>query len=121
MMKFKSVAAPKPQGGKVYKGPKAVVPNMALSLEEIIKRFVRGEKVPVGMGEPMYDDGPEDLEKVRNMDLVDRQEYIDKLKATQARFEKEERGRRKAAKEKAAAVAAAALAKGSTGGAADAK
>lgn len=75
-----------------------VQPNMSMSLQEILERFTRGESLDIGK-EPSYDDGDEDLEKMAHMDLVDRQEYANKLKKTQKDFEKQER--KKAADEKA--------------------
>lgn len=89
-MKFKSIATPEPSIGLVTPEKKAVVPNMSLSLEEILRRFTRGEPLLIGRGEPQYDEGPDDLEKVANMDLVDKEEYIDKLKATQKTYDKQE-------------------------------
>lgn len=89
-MKYKSIASPEPSVGLVCPEKKSVVPSMALSLEEILRRFTRGEPLNIGRGDPEYDDGPDDLEKVANMDLVDREEYIDKLKATQKAYDKQE-------------------------------
>lgn len=97
-MKYKSIASPEPSVGLKITEPKAVVPNMALSLQEILARFTRGEPLEIGR-EGNYDDGPDDLEKVSHMDLVDKEEYVEKLKATTKQWEKQEKER--AQKEKA--------------------
>lgn len=94
-MKYKSICTPDPVIGQVFTDKKAVVPNQALTLEEILKRFTRGEPLEIGREGAQYDDGEEDLEKCKNMDLVDKQEYIDKLKRTQKDFEKQEKAREK--------------------------
>lgn len=91
-MKFKSIASPEPSLGVKARSKKLVQPNMALSLEEILRRFTRGEPLAIGQ-EGNYHDGPDDLEKVRNMDLVDREEYINKMKATQKGYHKQEKDR----------------------------
>lgn len=96
-MKFKSNAFPKPCLGQKEFGPVLVVPNQAMSLEEILERFTRGEPVAVGR-DISYHESDDDLEKVSKMDLVDRDEYIEKLKQTQKDFDKQEK--RKAAKER---------------------
>jgi len=96
-MKFKSSAFPNPCLGQKDFGPVLVVPNQAMSLEEILERFTRGEPVAVGR-ETSYHESDDDLEKVSKMDLVERDEYIDKLKQTQKDYEKQEK--RKVAKER---------------------
>lgn len=102
-MKFKCISLPDPSSGQSYKGEKkVVVPNQALSLQEILERFSRNEEVPVGK-DASYDDGDDDLEKVAHMDLVDREEYVDKLVQIQNLHKAQERAKTKAAKEKAAA------------------
>lgn len=66
-----------------------------MSLEEILRRFTRGEALEIGR-DPVFDDqGDDDLEKVQHMDLVDREEYVDKLKSTKKQFEKQEKERAK--------------------------
>lgn len=94
-MKFKSSSAPKESVGQTGFGPKTVVPNQALSLEEIIARFTRGETLSIGR-DVSYHESDDDLEKVSHMDLVDREEFVEKLKTTQKEFEKQEK--RKATK-----------------------
>lgn len=99
-MKFKSIALPRAtpgvivvgtmedEEGKEIKG-KLVVPDQSLSLHEIIARFTRGEAVPVGH-DVQFHESEDDLEKVAKKDLVDRAEFVDKLKRTQAEFKKQE-------------------------------
>lgn len=88
-MKFKSIASPEESPGFSWNGKKIVVPNQAMSLHEILTRFTRNEELPIGK-DAEYDDGPDDLEKVRHMDLVDREEYMDKLKETQKQYKAQE-------------------------------
>lgn len=89
-MKYKSIAAPQLPKGLTFRGKSLVVPNQSMSLEEILSRFTRGEPLEIGREGAQYDDGPEDLEKVSHMDLVDRAEFVDKLKQTQKRYDKQE-------------------------------
>lgn len=99
MFKYKSIATPAQGKGQSFVGvKKAVVPNQAMSLQEILERFTRGEPLEIGRGEGQYDDGPDDLEKLSHMDLVDKAEYVDRLKQTSKQFEKQEK--EKARKEK---------------------
>lgn len=105
-MKFVSVASPKPAIGCKTGGIKLTVPNQAMSLEEILERFVRGEPVNVGK-DPVYDDGDEDLEKLSHMDLVDKAEYVERLKDTQKAYKKQEADKVKAEKERLKAEAIA--------------
>jgi hypothetical protein len=90
-MKYLSVSVPVPSLGIKSVGPKLVQPNMAMSLQEILQRFVRGEKVPVGMGDGQYDDGEEDLEKMAHADLVDKAEHAEKMKQVQKQYKKQQR------------------------------
>lgn len=91
-MKFKSIASPEPSVGFRTRDKKLTVPNQALSLEEILSRFTRGEPLEIGREGAQYDDdGSEDLEKLSHKDLVDKEEYVDKLKQTQKRYDQQER------------------------------
>lgn len=93
MQKFKfiAVATPDPSIGEDFTGVKdEVVPDESLSLEEILSRFTRGESLEVEH-EGNYDDQTEvDLEKLKSADLVDRAEYVDRLKAVQKQYEEQE-------------------------------
>lgn len=102
-MRFKSQAFPSPSEGMRTTTGKQVQPNQAMSLETILERFTRNEPVAVGK-DVQFHDSDDDLEKVKNMDLVDREEFIDKLKRTQKEYknqlESEEKAARKAANDK---------------------
>lgn len=90
-MRYKSIAFPTPSKGVTYEGvKKSVVPNQALTLQQILERFTRGEAVNVAR-DGNYHDGEDDLEKMSHLDLVDKEEYIQKLKTTQKDYEKQER------------------------------
>lgn len=96
-MKFKSKTIPAIWAGITTTEKKTVIPNQSMSLEEILKRFTRGETLDIGR-EPQYHESADDLEKISNADLVDKQEFVDKLKDTQREYSKQEK--RKADNEK---------------------
>lgn len=98
-MKYKSVSLPAPSKGTEAKGPELVAPNQALSLRQILERFTRNQAVPVGR-DHSYDEGEDDLEKVAHMDLVDKAEFVEKLKQTQKDFEKQEKAKAAAQRKK---------------------
>jgi len=66
---------------------KVVVPKQSMSLREIVRRFVRRESLPVSH-EGVYENRFGDLEKMRNLDIVDQLEIADDLKAKIKAFEK---------------------------------
>lgn len=90
-MKFKSTAIPSKAEGKRFDGPKQVVPNQSMSLQDILERFTRGEALPVGMDVNYENVFGTDLEKVVHYDLVDRSEFIEKVKAIQDGFVQKEK------------------------------
>lgn len=90
MMKYKSKATPVASAGQKFTGKKLVQPDQSMSLEEILARFTRGEPVEVGR-EVNYHESDDDLEKISRMDITERHEFLDKQKATQERFKKQER------------------------------
>lgn len=95
MIKFKSVALPSPSVGTDYsKVIDQVVPDQSMSLQEILKRFTRGEKVPVGH-EVSYHESDTDLEKLSKSDLVDKAEFVDKMKEVKVRFDKQEKKKKR--------------------------
>lgn len=98
-MKYLSISCPLPSKGRPAMGKKMVVPDQSMSLEEILARFTRGEAVPIGR-DGSYHESEDDLEKVSRMDLVDKAEFVEKLKQTQKDFEKQERRKEKLAREK---------------------
>lgn len=108
-MKYKSIANPKPTPGVVFKGEKLVVPNQAISLQEILERFTRNEALPIGK-EPVFHESEDDLEKISKADLVDKAEFSQKLIDTQKKYEKQEKARKKKIEEEERAKIAAELA-----------
>lgn len=103
-MNYVKSSKPEPSEGVSFENEvDQVVPDQSLSLEEILTRFTRGEAMPVGMEtqEGIEDDNPlnVDLEKLANSDLVDKEEFIGKLRDLQNEYTKQE-------KQKAAEVAA---------------
>lgn len=75
--------------GLDFKGTKrVVVPNQCLSLDEIVRRFVRREPLQVTSKEAFYEERFGDLEKIAKGDLVEQEEAINDLKAKIAAFEK---------------------------------
>lgn len=103
-MKFKSLSIPKETKGQGPFPPSITVPDQSLSLEEILQRFTRGEPIQAGH-DTSYHESEDDLEKVSHMDLVDREEYVDKLKITQANYDKQEKRKAKAEKERLEKIA----------------
>lgn len=99
-MKYLSRSIPDIAKGVKIRGKKITLPNQSLSLEEILARFTRGEPLEIGKGEGQYDDGPDDLEKIGHMDLVERDEFVAKQKETQRKFKQQEDKKLKAQKER---------------------
>lgn len=95
-MKFKAVAFPATSPGEVAIGKDEVVPDQALTLKEILFRFTRGEKLPVGK-EVSYHESEDDIEKLRGMDPVDRDEFLKELEAKQKAYQDQEKAKRQAA------------------------
>jgi len=98
-MQFKSLACPPVSEGQKGGRKKQVVPNQAMSLEEILKRFVRNEALPIGR-EALYHEGEDDLSKLDDMDPVDKKEYADRQRQIQREFKEQERVKRENAKAK---------------------
>lgn len=85
--------------GQDFSGVKVVtVPNQAMTLEEIIKRFTRRESIPIEK-DGVYLEGMGDLEKAAHADLTVQHERIAELRKTVARGKERE----KKAKESASA------------------
>lgn len=97
---FKSIASPEPGAAPKLRGPKLVVPNQAMSLQTILERFTRGEPLEIGRGQPQFDEGPEDLEKLAHADLVDKAEAAEKFRETQRKYKKQENLKHKVEKER---------------------
>lgn len=100
-MKTRPLIAPKPSQGVSFVGIKSlVVPNQALSIAEILERFTRGEPVNVGK-QVTFHDSEDDIERISHQDIVERSEFVEKLKKVRSDFDLQEK--RKAARERAAA------------------
>lgn len=99
---FRSNSFPEPSLGKKAIGKKIVVPDQSMSLAEILARFSRNEKVPVGH-DVQYDESDVDIAKLGRMDLVDREEYVKKLKSTQEEYEKQEKRKQERVRKEAQA------------------
>lgn len=94
-MEYKKSSIPDPWTGVDYSDVEdTVVPDQSMSLEEILLRFTRGEPLPVGMDVQEGEDSDNplniDLEKIANSDLVDREEFIEKLKEVQRQYNDQE-------------------------------
>lgn len=98
-MKYKAVSNPPVSKGTDFsKVKKQVVPNQAMSVNEIMRRFTRNEPLAIAK-QKFYHDGPYDLEKVANSDLVDREEFIEVQNRIQKRFKAQEEFRKKQERE----------------------
>lgn len=107
-MKFRAIANPKPSEGCSKWDKNQVVPDQSLSLAEILRRFVRGEAVPVGLSTFGVDDGEQDheldvdLEKLAHADLTEKDEWKEKARELQRKYERQEKAKADKAAKKAA-------------------
>jgi len=92
-MKFKALSSPPVSKGQAGGRKKQVVPDQAMSLEEILKRFVRNEPLPVGR-QGLYHEGEDDLSKLDDMDPTEKKEYADRLRQTQREYKEQQRVKR---------------------------
>jgi len=99
-MRFKSIAIPAASKGYKVPGKSETVPSQSMSLQEILMRFTRNEALPIGK-QVSFHESEDDLEKVHAMDLVDRQEYYDKLEETKKQYAKQEKAKADLAKKQA--------------------
>lgn len=67
----------KPQDVSGWKS--RAVPNQSMSLQEILRRFVKRESLPA-MKEGIYHEGEYDLEKVAKMDMVEQSDILEEVK-----------------------------------------
>lgn len=112
-MKFKGFSIPSPSVGIVISEPDQTVPSQALSLKEILHRFVRNEALPVAhqgkYGSDVIDPESDselnvDLEKLKYADLTEKAEFVEKTKKVAKAFDQQEKAKaKKAADDKAAA------------------
>lgn len=80
-----------------FKGvPKIVVPNQSMSLQEILKRFIKRESLPVAR-QGVYEERFGDLEKLDKADITEKMDRIEQLKSDIAAFNKREKERAEAA------------------------
>jgi len=98
-----------PKGLDFSKEKVVTVPNQAMTIETIIERFTRGERLPV-QHEGSYSTKFGDLEKLKHLDITEKEEraeqlknfvgrekeYSDKLKAEKAAKVKASRDKREA-------------------------
>lgn len=76
------------------------LPNQAMSLQEILERFVRNEPLAIGK-DVNFHESEDDIEKLRRLDPVDRAAYIRKMQEVQDKFNLQEQKRKEAMEEKA--------------------
>ncbi|AXH77877.1 MAG: hypothetical protein [Microviridae sp.] len=85
--------------------PSMTVPDQAMPMREIMRRYASG--LPIAAGKvPIYEDPESDLPDLTNMDLADRQEYIEKA-AQELKEVKQRLDEKEAEKQKKASIAAA--------------
>lgn len=99
-MKYKNAAYPAPWKGLDREWVKEVVPDQTIKLQEILRRFVRGEALPLGKPTVYGSEGeidPEsdsefnvDQEKAAHWDLTERDEFAEKVRIGTAEYEKAE-------------------------------
>jgi hypothetical protein len=67
------------KNGEVNNEPSLTVPDQALSIREILRRFSHG--IPMdGQQIPIFDENENDLPDFRHMDLADREEAAEQFK-----------------------------------------
>lgn len=87
-MKHVTYAPPSVKYGKVRKSK--TIPDQSMSIQEIVKRFVRGIPVDVVQRDPVYIDQEEDdLERLSRMDFGEKAEYAAALAERNARVQAE--------------------------------
>lgn len=71
----RKVSGQKFKGCKVY-----TLPSQAMTLQEILRRFVRNESLPIAR-EGVYEDRFGDLEKLKTKDITEQMEVVEIVKA----------------------------------------
>jgi hypothetical protein len=71
---------------------RVTLPNQSMSLQEIVRRFIRKESLPISK-DGMYEDRFGDLEKLSRMDIVDQMAKVEELKSQIAAFNVREKAR----------------------------
>lgn len=64
----------------MVQGKRLTLPNQCMSLQEMFRRFIRRESLPVEK-RGVYIEGEHDLEKLAQLDRVEQDEILDQLKA----------------------------------------
>lgn len=105
-LKFRAIAFPATSVGTSFKDvKKAVIPDQSIGLEKLLKRFTRGESMPVLHQGNYGVVGNYDLEKMKFLDPVERGEIIESMKFIESKFKKqkdaEEAAQKEAAEKKA--------------------
>lgn len=78
---FKNILHYQPYIGEVNQQPSLTVPDQTMSMRQILARHSRG--LPISNGkEPIYHGEDDYIPDPRTLDLVDRQEYAEKLQET---------------------------------------
>lgn len=84
----------------MVKGKRVTVPNQCMSLEEMLRRFVRREALPVEK-QGVYVESEYDLEKLAKEDRVHQEEVLAEMKRdTESKKKKVEEAKAKKAAEK---------------------
>lgn len=73
-----------PRVRKTDVGKKRTIPNQAMSLREMLKRFIRREALPVEK-KGVYIETPYDLEKIPHMDRTEQEEILTEMKEKTAK------------------------------------
>lgn len=106
---YKQSARPMADKGISFKGvPNILVPDQGMSLNDILKRFTRGEAVPVGQPVHYEDAGDRfdiDVEKMQFADMTERAEFSKKLQEVRDEYDRQMKEKAKADKAKAEAEA----------------
>lgn len=86
----------RPRKGQSFKGVKKfVVPNQSMTLQEILRRFIRKESLPVAK-DGIYEERFGDLEKLAKKDITEQFEVVEELKEVsrkKKKFDAEEKAR----------------------------
>lgn len=90
----------KPEAGRTFTQPSQTVPDMTMSIREIISRYTRGLPISGNRLPPQYDGPDYEGLNLDHLDPVDRAEYIEsELSKVKNRTQAEEKARK--SKEKA--------------------
>lgn len=92
-----------PRVRQVNIGKKRTLPNQAMSLREMLKRFIRREALPVER-KGVYIETEYDLEKIPHLDRTEQDEILTEMKAKTAKAKEKLDKRQKEDQEKAIAA-----------------